>query len=862
MSRKWQRAKRWDDENLTGALRPAKWVAQSFSSIWLAVILLVLIALYGTVASIPVGLIALIPTWIVIALSVTVPVAAVGAGGVLISRRAFTGTGARFAASVLSVIVLGTITSWLWASFAWPRLAYDATTGEGLRFFADFAEANNAITIRRLPGVEMSELEFYSWWPLRLILVLFVINMVTATVRRIEFTFKNLGVLTVHTGIVVMALGSAYYQSLKKEGDTIVLAAQAEGVDGPLQSRFYDNTKTALWVRQERAGFGFGAAWEQRLLRGLPRYNDYGLHAADMTTGSVTLLDPLFRPITEADHSDERTLALDVSDGGGRVVDPDVRFRVVGYAPYADLFGRFGVTDTVPAGDEPQPFRTVDFVSRIPARGVTEPSEPDVILTFGVRPNDPANRVATNELVSFSYESGMTDQRFEDLAEPLPPGVPHGLIVRVPEADVRVVIPANPREEYEIGDTGWVVGVEEFSPQPPFPIITPGYEGASTSVAILHVTAPDGEHFDRYVYHHFPELNQDLDETPREDGRPSRRDADPAIDIVYLDATKLSVYFDERNDGTVRAIARGPNGRTRVERDLGAGDTFTDAVPLIDFALNERWPHSVSVEGPVPVPEIDRDKSLVGTHDEALIAVEVSVAGSDWREVVWLPFAKYMLGSIANNASRRVTLPDGREVVMAFSRVAHRFPGFQLRLEDFEMIAFDHRGAPRDFQSVVSVVPTGIPGQLEFDSYTHVTKLNAPLKAPYMWSEERGLAGNVFVQLFSGLNPGQYKLSQAGWDQQGWNQSQQLVDQGLLDKPRVAFTILGVGNNPGIHVIALGGVLVAIGTPWAFYIKPWLVRRERDRLAAEAKANARSKKTHADPLDTPGQLEPALSKGG
>ena len=47
----------------------------------------------------------------------------------------------------------------------------------------------------------------------------------------------------------------------------------------------------------------------------------------------------------------------------------------------------------------------------------------------------------------------------------------------------------------------------------------------------------------------------------------------------------------------------------------------------------------------------------------------------------------------------------------------------------------------------------------------------------------------------------------------------------------MSFTILGVGNNPGIHVIAFGSILMGVGIPWAFYVKPWLVRREKERLA-------------------------------
>jgi hypothetical protein len=55
----------------------------------------------------------------------------------------------------------------------------------------------------------------------------------------------------------------------------------------------------------------------------------------------------------------------------------------------------------------------------------------------------------------------------------------------------------------------------------------------------------------------------------------------------------------------------------------------------------------------------------------------------------------------------------------------------------------------------------------------------------------------------------------------------------MASAPRARFTILQVGNNPGIHVIALGGVLMALGIPWAFYVKPYLVRREK-RLIQEA----------------------------
>ena len=69
MSKKWQRVKEWDAEHLTGPLAPVRWVLAALSSISLAVVLLVFVALYGALASIPIGLVALAPTWAVIAVT-------------------------------------------------------------------------------------------------------------------------------------------------------------------------------------------------------------------------------------------------------------------------------------------------------------------------------------------------------------------------------------------------------------------------------------------------------------------------------------------------------------------------------------------------------------------------------------------------------------------------------------------------------------------------------------------------------------------------------------------------------------------------------------------------------------------------
>ena len=79
MSAKWQRVRAADDELFRGPwLWPIKALLRTFSSITLAVILLTSVAVYGTLASVPIGLLALAPTYVVIGLTilaVVVPVA-------------------------------------------------------------------------------------------------------------------------------------------------------------------------------------------------------------------------------------------------------------------------------------------------------------------------------------------------------------------------------------------------------------------------------------------------------------------------------------------------------------------------------------------------------------------------------------------------------------------------------------------------------------------------------------------------------------------------------------------------------------------------------------------------------------------
>ncbi len=845
MSAKWVRSQQWDDRHLTGALWPVKVVLRTFSHISTAVFLLALVAMYGILASVPIGLIAKAPTVLFYALTF---VLCVGIGAILpvwittgAMRARGVGTAPRWVVGIFGFILLSGAAGVLWWWGVWPHLRYDVDTGSGVRFFGAFIDKYAAVQFRRLPMMEMSELEFYAWWPLRVVLLLFVLNLTTATIRRIEFTFPRIGVLTVHTGIITIALGSVYYSTHKQEGDMILLAAGTDDAGRPMAPRaetgFYDNTRTALWVTQNK-----GMGWDQRPLHGVPRYNDYNLDA-------VARPDP--RPLWA-----ESLGALDIavpdraSDSPVHLIDDDISFRIVGYASYAELDEQWVPGPGTAGSAIGERIRELDLaVTATMPDGKAPPRK-----TWRLFPDHPGGRVGT-DLLGVEYTVAMPEERWVALSTPVPTGTLGALLVEHPASGFRAAYPVQENQTIPVGTTGYTLTVKSLLPTPPLPIVTKGYEGATSSVAIVHVDQAAGgggggggekkPGFDRWVYSRFPEITQDLSDELNERGMPKRRDADPVLRITYLDCSTLNVYFDEQRSGTIRALVRQKGGNATITPDVKP-ETLVQIAPVAAIKLGAKMDNAMRVEVPEVVPPDARDRERIGNHKASAVAVEVR-SKSGPAGVHWVPFTDYLtVGGAEGAVDRDVRLADGRTVSIAFGRIRHEFwPRMSVKLHEFEMIPYDNSDTPKDYRSDV-VVRTEWPGpggKIEASEETRRTSLNNPLLVvtPYVAPDGMPLPGRVLGYLFSFIAPNQYKFAQAGWDQTGWRQSEQEVAAGRRAKPTARFTILGVGNNPGIYIIAAGAVMMSIGIPWAFYLKPWLMQREKrkiqERLAREGEAS-------------------------
>lgn len=88
--------------------------------------------------------------------------------------------------------------------------------------------------MRQWRPFEMTEFEWFHWWPFDVLVGLIAAVLIVTTIRRIPLKLANLGVWGVHTGIVVLIIGSLIYFGTKVEGETpVVRRAVRIAIKGP-----------------------------------------------------------------------------------------------------------------------------------------------------------------------------------------------------------------------------------------------------------------------------------------------------------------------------------------------------------------------------------------------------------------------------------------------------------------------------------------------------------------------------------------------------------------------------------------------------------------------------------------------------
>ena len=92
--------------------------------------------------------------------------------------------------------------------------------------FVYSAVGSAAPAFRQMRIFEMTEFEWFHFWPFNTLIALICLTMTVTTIRRIPLKPINYGVWMIHTGIITLAVGSVIYFSTKVEGDAPVARRQ------------------------------------------------------------------------------------------------------------------------------------------------------------------------------------------------------------------------------------------------------------------------------------------------------------------------------------------------------------------------------------------------------------------------------------------------------------------------------------------------------------------------------------------------------------------------------------------------------------------------------------------------------------
>lgn len=638
-----------------------------------------------------------------------------------------------------------------------------------------------------LPGVreyfELDELGFFNAWPLKALMILMVANLATVTLQRIPFTKPRYGVWMVHIGIITLIAGMGIYYSQKVEGTAFL-------IKGRTVNRFYDRFERALYFQ--------AAGGVTRVpLPSLPRFNSY---SAELGNADYLDRDDLkdLSPIMSR-SADGR-----VGTAAEAVGAKSLSFTVVGYWPYANLRERIV--------DDPAQSR-VGFSFNLPDVNTGEPA--DRILSAAI----PRNAKIPWGPADIEHRE-LPDQAAVDALIAGAKSV-HTLTFKVGDFEQKSAVQVG--DIIQLGNTGYGVRIESFNPQ---------WETIDKKIVpklTFMVAGPNKLTYRRMILGDGLARPTDFKLGEPGAGPMGKRQKellDPNLGVEYTFNTTASLiprnglgktlFLTTPNSKKTTVLSVEANGPATVqtfEGNDGHVDLFTpqpeeaammasfgQAVPRDEFHLDvRRTDHLGRVEGyveEVPKALRNRDEGVSGRRQ----IVKVNYQGVDSNDqpfngTVLVPFSERPFETPWTGGL--VNVPNATGVAqIQLGNNWRPLPAFA-RLDGLEAIAYAGMNPAagsmiRDYRSTITLTDPATS-----KARTDTVFLNSPV--------------------FYGNN--------------NW-----IFFQASFDIQNQQWSILGVGNRPGMYAMVTGCVLIIVGIFYAFYIKPVLIKRMKANAIAEAQA--------------------------
>lgn len=643
------------------------------------------------------------------------------------------------------------------------------------------------------PGVreafEMDELAFFQAWPLKVLMGLLVANLVTVTFVRIPLTVPRLGVWMIHTGIVTLIWGMAFYYSHKEEGRAFV-------PKGETVSFYYDNWDRALFVRPE----GTRLTADGLLLDGLPRFKSY----PTLDKAKLKGLEPVIEVPGSGNGEEGQVMAL----GRALGLQGKLELDVEGYWPYAEIRSEFAAAA---AGGGQSAVKVWVGGPRSGAAGAP-------IWLYQDDAGDGSQQVGPLELEQRRVETDAAAMALGDAVKHV-----HTLEVNGEKLEV------------EVGDHvktagGYELTIEKFQPD------WRTMQGEVVPLLTFLVQPLGGkELFRRQV---IPGRERVTDwkldpKNPDEMGERQKDAMDPSLVTRYTFNDALGLLPKASQGAALGDMGGKASGSGR----LGGKWIFITS-PTKTWVLNTSLSKAAKLdevtggkgeeefgggakvryervdgierrEWVAEVPKGQRERMVGEMGIKQVLAVRVRLGG--WEKRVFVPYQQWAVSAPWEGGD--VMLPGGRKVQLAMGqRVRPIAPDMKtgraaaVTLDGFEVKSYDGgsatSGMQRDFISTLTIK----------EGNGHERTGKAFMNNPIYFGGTPGLdVGDTYWTLF-----------QAQWDPNGQR-----------------FTVLGVGNRPGVWVMSGGAILMVTGLMYAFYVKPLIISARKKRALAEAEAKGK-----------------------
>lgn len=682
-------------------------------------------------------------------------------------------------------------------------------------------------------ALELGEMSAYQHWIFTTLIVLFMISITLVTIRRIRWTFINAGVLTVHSGLIILCLGCIWYFGTKIEGDVRLDAPRIEVITlAGAQSRqvaAVQAEKGGKWSGNMPAlggavsievlgtsGEGLQPATKATVRAKVgdapPTDVELSVGTRPLEAISERLAVRLIAPPPQARFYDDEVMALWYRPVGGGNETHRVapihhlprhveRYLDEGYTlhdtsgrefpskrstPTVNLLGVHIPTcwldawrmpiriagDDLPCDVEVTGFLPYVGGAEMLARpGGVEPNPAvNLRMTFG-RTNVQETLLANDPAASIGRQANVEFRWVSSIAE-------RDALLRPlagrNELEVEVLDPPVKRT-YSI-EAGQSIAVEGTSYElsvvelpTNWPLMTPGFEAARSPVARIDVVSP-GKKYNRTVVARFPQLTQDIDEAGK---RRTDGPYDPNLILRYRTA----------GNGSAMIVA-GPNVPPQVGFFIASGEVAKfDITPGAAQSLDVGGARfSLLVSDIIANAEIDTLPIIVPTDarrpglGRQTSAIRLRFTGrgdsASWQTSRWVIHSSY---------------PD-----IEPAPIVVRIPGKE---QPWEFI-FSRLPIPLDAPMALQ--------RLSIEPYPGETRASA-------WQSDviYGNGQTGMTRTLETLSIGRWTFFQSGAATDNWS-----------------FTVLGVGNRNGIALAVVGCFMITLGCLFAFYVKPVLKKRQ------------------------------------